>query len=470
MNNDNMFVYVDDIPKFEKYDLVNVERLPLHKTRFETSTLYIKGEKYVETKVKSVYFDYLFKDFCDLGKKLYQLAKQNSQILFDSTDIITDDDFESYYIEKEFFNLDLKIKSNELIEEIFDEYYAIKEKTINANEDMLVSNAYSITQNIINSLIFLCDRYKYDIDDYLTKILKMLKNTKENKNYLALLMNINFLYNEVYEIKQKQNLDFKLKKEVSIASKYPTKITIDNYYKEPPLFITFNFSQYEKIKKYIISWVKKYGLPYYPPLNLEEDYKERIKKEIEIKDDEIAIPCEPLIMTSIFSYLLYTIRNDWKKADSYIKSLFKFKEDNKLNDNKKQITKIKEAFSHYCKKTITNLRGFECSYKNIDKINDNNYFKNYDDISQSYQEKIFNNICLASYYIIEDKINLKKQKTQLSTKNKKKQCAICGKWFTPNQNYRTFCSNKCKNEQKRIRETLKKRKKRSYKSEKVKVN
>lgn len=482
-----MYVYIDEIPDFENYDLVNIDEelhkklfnLPPERLQFGTSSLYIVGTNKIDIKQKKIFYDYLRKDFLKLGKNLFNIAKQNNKIRFEPIDKINNKEFESYYLEHVLFEIELTKKQSQIMSEIYKNYDNVI-YTLSTNKK--TQNIYSyiyIMDDIINSLYLLHDKLNFKIDDYLMMLLNILK--KLNKN-LKLNIHIANILTEIKELSDtieniKNEYKFDLKKEISLALKEPTKLNVNKYFEAPPLSITFNYSQYPEIKKHILKWVNEYGFPYYVLSKEEDKYKNKITKFINLKNNEYAVPCEELILCSVFSYMFYTIRTDWKKADEKIKGLFGFNLNNNTRNNSKKITNIKKLFSYYNTYVITNQLGLYSGYDNISisnykekdakkKYEDcDNYFKYTNDYSQEYQENIFYNICLANYYLINDSVNMKDNNLKLLRKNKQKQCKICGKWFIPNKEFKNFCCSECKHKHEKEKDRIKKKNKRNKSGE-----
>lgn len=166
--------------------------------------------------------------------------------------------------------------------------------------------------------------------------------------------------------------------------------------------------------------------------------------------------------------MIYSIRTEWKKADNKIKELFGFKDNDNINNNSKRISNIIKLFNYYNTNSITTQYGFDCSYNIIDTDKQNNssdnYFSYYNKDTLTNKEKIFNNICLASYFLVKDSINMKDNNLKLSQKDKQKQCLICNKWFTPNKELRNYCSIDCKKIHQREKDRIKNQRQRSEKS------
>ncbi len=476
---DNKLVYIDGIPTFRKYDLININEGIQHlfKNQLNANFLYIKGINKIEDKKKTTYYGYLLKDYLKLGKELYNLAKQN-KIKFEYMDKISNSDFESHFLENIMFGINFTDNQKEIIEQIGEIYDDIFIKLFN-NKSNLIYSYVDYIDDIINSLFLLYNNINYKIDNYLISLLELLKtlniildNNSNDDKIISTLEMIKKLSIDIENIKNKNKFD--LKKEISLALKKPKKYTVNKYFDIPPLTVIFNINQLPEIKKSILKWINEYGLPYYiAPDALDENsdynktYKEKIhiNTDIAISEENYLIPCEDLVLSSIFCYIIHSIRTDWKKTDKEIKYLFDFKDDDNINNNSKRISDIIKLFNYYNTYSITIQYGFNCSYyiNDISDNNSDNYFISFNDETYTNEEKIFNNICLASYYLVKDSINMKENNLKLSKKNKQKQCPICNKWFTPNKDLRNYCSIDCKKNHEREIDKIKKQKQRSEK-------
>lgn len=478
---DNKLVYFDKTPSFKEYDLININEGIQHlfKNQLNANFLYIKGINKIEDKKKTTYHGYLLKDYLKLGKELYNLAKQN-KIKFEYMDEINNSDFESHYLENIMFEINFTDNQREIINQIGEIYDDIFIKLSNNKSNFIYSYVDYIDDSI-NSLFLLYNNINYEIDNYLISLLELLKTLNiildssiDDDKIISTLEKIKKLSIDIESIKDKNKFD--LKNKISLALKKPKKYTINKYFDIPPLTVIFNINQLPEIKKIILKWVNEYGLPYYIAPDASDEssdhnktYKEKvhINTDIAISEDNYLIPCEDLILSSIFCYMIYSIRTDWKKTDKGIKYLFGFKDDDNINNNSKKISDIIKLFDYYNTYSITIQYGFDCSYYIIDtdkqKNLSDNYFSYYNKDTLTNEEKIFNNICLASYFLVKDSINMKDNNLKLSQKNKQKQCHICNKWFTPNKELKKYCCIDCKKIHQREKGRIKKQRQRSEK-------
>lgn len=56
-------------------------------------------------------------------------------------------------------------------------------------------------------------------------------------------------------------------------------------------------------------------VPYYIKVDDEKEYRSSANNIIKVNNNEEIIPCDILIINSVFNYMLYTMLTEWKETD-----------------------------------------------------------------------------------------------------------------------------------------------------------
>ena len=461
------YIYKKGLPSFKKYDLFDYSEesweLTLKDSLFkgkgirDISTLYIKGIDMIEDKEKKIDCRLFFNDYIELGKKLYELSTTEHTVCFLQNYEFDYSTLVSNYIEKHFLELCLTDEQTDYINCIMDK----RDKFLDIlGNDKDYYEFLDLIDGAIDLLYLLWYKLDYDIDKYLIKLLDILKkhldkyNSVNNKKIGKLFLvfdcknDLVFLYNEIKEIVNTNNI--KLEKEValSIAKKSTiTKIDILNRFEEAPLVVRFTFDQFDDLKKIIIEFLEKYGFPYYIDPNDEDKFEYRFIINRDLKKEEKIIPADILILCSVYTYLLHSILENWDFADNKIKEIWGFKDKNLKSKKIKSIHEIRKR----CKYFNNNISGRLFSFKgdiNSDEVHDrffkdkdsydkcDNYFKS--DKDNCYSESTIYNLCVAANEVME------KEYRYDEIDDKIKKCLVCGKEYYPSKKLYKFCSEDCK--------------------------
>ena len=303
-----------------------------------------------------------------------------------------------------------------------------------------------------------------------------LISSKETINIFNLFLNcqcdLATLVEEIEKIVK--NNDINLNKKVSLSNAKKSKVTkkdILNKFEEAPLTVIFTYYQIDDLQKIITEFIEKYGFPYYVFEEDEEKYIKEINRIIDLNEEDSAIPCDILILNSIFNYLLYTILTEWKTADDKIKKIWGFDDKKLKSKNVTTIHNVKKMCKYFNSILTSKLYDFKSYIKNIDDENNfnvvsldnkenyddcDNYFKS--DKDKCYYELLFNNLCIAANEI------LAKEYRYDEIDAKSKPCPNCGESFIPSKDFRTYCCEKCKVEGRRKKKTENKRNERKNKN------
>ena len=195
-------------------------------------------------------------------------------------------------------------------------------------------------------------------------------------------------------------------------------------------------------------------------------YREKIEniKEFNIGDNEFLIPCEYLIINSIYIYLFYSILVEQQEANSVIKHTFGI--GNKFTRDKlKEINELRNNYKYYFYNVCDEIFDIklksdknEISITKEGKKESKNHFIKGTNID--FYELYFNNLCIAANIWLEEE-------TKYTVFSDKKQCPICKRWFSPEEfKYKKYCSDKCQKEGNRKQENLNKKKRRKEKQNK----
>lgn len=495
-------IYEDEnLPSFERYELFDIFEDGLCPTLMFSSdykgvrdidTLYIKGINKYNSHTKKIESEKFLEDYLKLGKKLFQLAISKNKIIFHLNKPLDDADFISYYIE-EIYDNDQALNFNEKIDidilteltdylgdqiNSFTEILDLRDQLIDIGNENDFCKIIFITVDLIDDIINLfIINLTLDLDFSLNRLLDIVKKIvdkyySENAlNNSAKILNIflsaqfdlNDLLEEV-ELLQK-NKGFELKKHFSISNNTKNfqnmgKINIYNKFEKSPLEIKFAYSQLKDLKRIIINWLNDYGFPYYIRKKDEAKYR----KNTGMRDGDYCIPCNLLITNSIFSYMVYTIFDDWNVADINIKNIFGFDDNDIFSKNRSKIQEVIKSFHYYNNSVCSKILGFntkEYVIEDNEEDHEKKVFKEDSKFKEEGSGKVlyFNNLLLAVNKLIEEKI-----REPINTSRKR--CLTCGKVFIVSRKNRKYCSNVCK--EKGTRKNNAKNKNKKYKKRDLK--
>ena len=462
-----------------------------------------------------------FDDYLKLGKDLFELASAKNKVCFNNNYFFDDssnpqDNFDrqelkSFFVEQIVMDTNFTKEQLELLRKIDKINYYYAERT-----DCTHMIKYTDTiESIINSLTILLYYTKYDITDLLKKLynvlkktLKKYKNIENNRLVHQLFFGLEtFEFEEINdEIRELEKMyDIDIRKDIRIGNKKNlntiTKWDFDEKFGFSPLKVFFSCDQIVDLSKIIIKWLEIYGFPYFVYNSDKEEYLKKIKKIFGlecyilkeegkelfeknrykksnyyiIKDDnkvvnyiekvddpnyfsnEMFIPCEPLIVNSIYNYLIYTILTQQQTADEKIKEVFYFKTPEKVGskidvkENLKFTYETKTNYSKLDSNMNMKILDFKTKYEKIefdgkkDYSESDNKFKykpdnkkKKDDFDDSeFSQIFFHNLCEAATLLTQEKI------TRIGYRNDK-QCKFCGKFFTPTEKNKIYCSEECR--------------------------
>lgn len=490
------YIYKDYLPSFERYELFDpneeewkiiANAIPDLKGKGirDISTLYIKGIKRIDNLEDKIEYKEFFNDYIELGKKLYNLAITEHPVHFTQDyefDITT---FMSNYIERKFWELDLTILQKKSINDIINLRESFEDIVIKDN-NKAVYGILDLIDEILDLLFLLLCELDYEIEKYLNRLLEVIKSTIDMYNSLILdketvkIFNLFFncqcdlamLVKEIKEIVK--NSDIYLNKKVSLSPAKKSKVTkkdVLNKFEETPLTVIFTYYQIDDLQKIITEFIGKYGFPYYVFEEDEEKYIKEINRIIDLSEEDSAIPCDILILNSIFNYLLYTILTEWKTADDKIKKIWGFDDKKLKSKNVTTIHNVKKMCKYFNSALTSKLYGFKNYIENVNDENNfnvvslnneedydncDNYFKG--DRDEGYYKLLFNNLCIAANEILTKEYRYDKIDA------KSKSCPNCGKSFIPSKDFRTYCCEKCQVEGRRKKKAENKRNERKNKN------
>lgn len=478
------YIYLKNLPLFERYELIDTNEETWKSTRNvglfnnrgirSINSLYIKGINKISDEDRKI-DDYkvFFKDYLNLGKKLFELSTSKNKMSFIKPISIDDDSLiESKYNEEIRDTSSFDKKYWDKLDKIYNLYNSIEGVYENEIYNNYVFNLIDKVDKILNSLMVLDMKFNYDVEDevhtlydFFSDYYDYFMDAKDDEDLIDYKFDdLDELIETIENIK-KEN-EFNLKKELALSNakkrvNYDTNhVEFNNYFKESPIDIKFTYDQIKDLKRIIIAWLKKYGFPYYVKKEDEIKYREKIKsiKEFNISDNEFLIPCENLIVNSIYTYLFYSILIKQQEADLVIKQTFGI--GNKLTRDKlKEINELRKAYKHYFYNVCDEIFDIKLKFnKNFilisdeaKKVSKNRFIK--EKIAR-YYEMYFNNLCIAVNILLEEE-------TKYNVFSDKKQCPICKKWLSPEEfKYKKYCSDKCQKEGNRKQENLNKKRQR----------
>lgn len=495
----NSFIFIDNLPMFERYEIIDSKDEDMVaisevlnenniKGVYTTEYSYIKGINRKERDENKIKCDAFFQAYLNLGKKLFELATSKNKIKVISRYEITDiSDLTSRYSEMYYFPIveqltdaeyDMTVNINKFISKFTSLY--LSNKVLNKEK---ISEVIDLAQDCLGNLLALSDTpeeiivenksYKnyniysdlLELESILSLINNKLSNymvaynifeekeiiTKANEVLIHNIEKLELIKNTLVEKLDESSFKDDLKKNLSNGSRSLSKISNVDFYedrKQAPIIIKFSYYQKKKVHSIIKSWLKKYGFPYYISKKLEKEYLEATRRMFKLENDEFIIPCNNLIVNSVYNYMYYTLCTEREVADERILSIFNFipKENNRKSRSKRinntQIANIKETLNYYNNIYCSKIFGFNCmtisemkdSFSEDDK---KNYF-NHDSVDDGMYVEYFNNLCIAMNRLIPDKINEFKIKHNGSIGR----CPICKKIFDK-KNKEICCSEDC---------------------------
>ncbi len=485
------YIYLKNLPLFERYELIDTNENTWKSTRNvglfnnrgirSINSLYIKGINKISDEDRKI-DDYkvFFKDYLNLGKKLFELSISKNKMSFIKPILIDDDSLIELKYNEEIMDMsNFNKKYGDLIDDINDLYNSI-ENEIDVDNDYVynyIYNLLSTVDKILSSLAILDKVFNYNVKEELHTLydffLEYYNYFFEETDGIKLIdYKFNYLDELIESIDNiKKENGFNLKKELALSNakkrvNYDTNyVEFNNYFKESPIDVRFTYDQIKDLKRIIITWLKKYGFPYYVKKEDELEYREKIKsiKEFNISDNEFFIPCEHLIVNSIYTYLFYSLLIKQQEADPVIKQIFGV-ETKLTRDKLKEINELRNAYKYYFNNVCDEIFDIRLkSNKNEThieeeekKVSKNYFIKENDD---GYYKLYFNNLCIAANIWLE-------KETKNNIFSDKKQCPICERWFYPEEfKYRKYCSDKCQKEGNRKQENLNKKKNRKEKKQ-----
>lgn len=488
-------IYIDNIPSFEEYDLVDLNTYNtlflMKKYNEEHADKISKGIRLPDRMFiigkgmqpnndsnRTINAKTFYEDYLKLGKKLFELSTSKHNIEFEYSYQFDDDDL---YLKHLVFNPEYEIMMREKYENYLDEIYTIREEAEVYLSYTIFEEKYGIfldlTDKILNMIYILYSVFNQDVEEHLKKLETTVSEIFEyciqididkSKDIFNGLENINnkllILLKNIKNGMGNNNFDIRKKTITSSRKKMDNITNIDFYNKmnEYPITVKFTYSQFKELKRIIKTWLKKYGFPYYVNQKDVEKYKIEINKILKLKEDEMAVPCDILIIHSVYNYMLYTLFTDKNKTDDKIKNLFNSNNTSKKR-NKKNIFSIRDSFAYFNNVVCTYiLLDFKSSYVYNEvydekELRKNNYLCEYIDDEEYYKDRSFNNLCIAFGLILKNEILYE---TPVSDEKK---CSVCGNWFIPNQEYKVYCSKECQKSGNTRENTKNKRKNRNIK-------
>lgn len=488
-------IYIDNIPSFEEYDLVDLNTyntLFLMKMYNEEHSdkiskgiripdrMFIigKGMQPNNDSNRTINAKTFYEDYLKLGKKLFELSTSKYNIEFEYSYQLDDDDL---YLKHLVFNTEYETMMREKYENYIDEIYTIREEAGVYLSYTIFEEKYSIffdlTDKILNMIYILYSVFNQDVEEYLKKLETTMSEIFEyciqididkSKDIFNGLENINnkllILLKNIRNGMRNNNFDIRKKTITSSRKKTDNITNIDFYNKmnQYPITVKFTYSQFKELKRIIKTWLKKYGFPYYVNQEDVKKYEIEINKILKLKEDEMAVPCDILIIHSVYNYMLYMLFTDKNKTDDKIKRLFNFNSDSK-SKNKSNVFSIRNNFNYYNNIVCTYiLLNFKSSYVYNEvydekELRKDNYLCDYIEKKGCYEDRTFNNLCIAFGLMLKDEILYE---TPVSDE---KRCSVCGNWFIPNREFKVYCSKECQEPGNTRENTKNKRKNRNIK-------
>lgn len=483
-------IYIDNIPRFEEYDLIDLNTDNTfflmkkyneeHINKISKGTrlpdrMFIVGkriQKNNEDSDRTINAKTFHDDYLKLGKKLFELSTSKHDIEFEYSYQLDNDDL---YLKHLVTNYEYEIMMREKYEDYLDEIYTIREEAEVYLDNTVFEEKYGVfldlTDKILNIICILYSVFNQDVEEHLKRLETIMSEIFEyciqididkSKDIFNGLENINdkllILLKNIRSGMENNNFDIRKITITSSRKKMDNITNIDFYNKmnEYPITVKFAYSQFKELKRIIKTWLRKYGFPYYVNQKDVKKYEIEINKILKLKEDEMAVPCDILIIHSIYNYMLYTLFTDKNKTDDKIKRLFNFNSDSK-SKNKSNVFSIRDNFNYYNNIVCTHiLLDFKSSYNPNDeedeeKLRKDNYLCDYIEKKGCYEDRTFNNLCIAFELILKDEILYE---TPVSDEKK---CSVCGNWFTPDKYHKIYCSEICKPNGKRGKEKLNKR-------------
>ncbi len=490
------YIYKDNLPSFRQYELFDTMEedykatmvIPAYKGRGirGISTLYIKGIERIDDYEDKIEYEKFFNDYLKLGKDLFELSMTEHQVHFIENYELDIPTLISNYIECVFFEIPLSDLQLNIIGSIRDLTEDFIYMELPSKYNVIIWDIIDLIDEIMDILFLLVKEKNYNIDDYLNDVWGILEETidiSDNLNKKGKLdrileilldcqMELNKLFEKIEEIIKKGGINLKKKISISNAQKKEIKKNnILNKDKESPLIVLFTCDQLDDLKKLIITFLNKYGFPYYVFTDDEENYKKYVNDKItKIEDNSDIIPCDILILNSIFNYLLCTILKDWKIADDEIKKIWKFDDKKIKSKNVMTIHKIRTMCSYFNNSLSSKLYEFKNHVNSLDDENNFNMvpLDNEDDYNSCdnylkiikddcYYQFLFNNLCIAANEILTKKYRYDKINDKID------KCKNCGKPFIPSKDLKKYCCKECKKERRRKNKTKNRRNERKRK-------
>lgn len=455
-----MWIYKYNLPKFEDYEVFSTIESCLPQIKvIPLDTIYIRGKNIKEAE-KKVYYDYFFKDYLKLGKKLYNLAHR---VICCDAEILNDIKLNTCY-----FSESGEISLNKYEQRILNSYQKnidnLEKQLENCDSPSLIFETLDLIDNIFVFIMVLNTHIDIDPNIYLTKIIEILQKLDKEKieedKISETQKSLNILMNELVNLSKEKNFNLRRYVALSPTKKIDNILNVDvlNYSKVPPLSIYYNDEQFPKLKEIILEWLNINGFPYFVIPKKEQEYLDYINKKVEqesINDPKeyqdyknksksnnknYIIPCENLIIHSVSTYLLYTILHQQMKAPDNIKSFYSINGSNKKQLNLNSIYKFKKIVSYYTKSTCNTIDSFIIQPNNIIDYNEEEYEDNH--FAESYVK--FNNLCIAANLLLNES-------TQKVTWKKYKVCIRCGKHIKKGYKYCEKCRKESRNEYKKLK-------------------
>ena len=175
------YIYLKNLPLFERYELFDINEETWKSTRNaglfnnrgsrSINSLYIKGINKISDEDRKI-DDYkmFFKNYLNLGKKLFELSTSKNKMSFIKPILIDDDSFiESKYNEEIMDMSNFNKKYGDLIDDINDLYNSI-ENEIDVENDYVYNYIYNLldtVDKILNSLAILDKVFNYNVKEEL---------------------------------------------------------------------------------------------------------------------------------------------------------------------------------------------------------------------------------------------------------------------------------------------------------------
>lgn len=494
-----LYIFKGNLPSFEKYELFDpreedwkaTTKVPgfIPKGIRHINTLFIKGinKKDLTDEDEVIKYKDFLKRYLKLGEQLFNLSISENKLYFTPNYELSDDELNSNYIEKIILETSLTESQTKKFDSIINLRDDIEILLGTDNNIDIIYDILDVIDKLLDLTFILINELNYcigsDIDSNLDALCGLLEEMVDNYDIyidshseikstrdflLSTKVEIHRLLQQVEKMALENNLNLDKKIALSVAKKNKsTKSNVYNYFEEPLLNVVFTYDQINELEKIIINFLIKNGFPYYI-LNEDEEKYSKMFPNLDTRKDGI-IPCETLILNSIYSYMYDHLITKWHLADDRIKEIWGFDDKVSKRENIKRIEKIKRSYYYFNNKLSSNIYSFvnhkdsrkvekRTGIKDLDDKDDftccDNYFK-IDDGDDMYYEQEFTNLCIAVNKIME----MEEKYSYKRINDKIKPCPICHKGYIPNKDNRS-CHKECADEYTRRMDNERQRRKR----------